>query len=481
MGASPGKRSRPDKIRAAFIVLAYSALCAAFVVLTWPRPTALDRIRQTGGITVITRNNANCYYIYRDTPMGFEYDLAKAFAKEIGVGLKVHLADTWPTMVRALQANPDAFVAASQAITPARRRQVLFTNGYMTIRQHVIVNRNNLAIKSARDLDGQKVHVRQGSAYQERLEALTDQGIRVEIIPVAGIPTAELIRMVSRGDIPITIADSHIALLNRRYYPRAVLGPAIGEASELGWAVHPEAPELVQAINAFFRRIKKDGTYQRLYDRYYANVDSFDYVDLRTFHRRIRTRLPRYRPIIEKAARDNGFDWRLIAAQIYQESHFNPRAQSHAGALGLMQLTDRTARSLSVKDPFDPAQNIPAGVRHLEALYDRFAQARPRDRIKIALAAYNIGQGHMLDARKLARKQGLDPDRWASLAKTLPLFKYRKYYEKARYGYFRGTEPVVYVQKIFLYWDILKHQSLAAKRRSAGVPNVVPSRSVANR
>ena len=148
----------------------------------------------------------------------------------------------------------------------------------------------------------------------------------------------------------------------------------------------------------------------------------------------------------------------LIAAQMYQESHFNPEALSHAGAAGLMQLTHTTALSLGVEDLYNPEENIRAGVQHLRNLWDYFDEARGWDRMYLALAAYNIGQGHILDARRIAEEQHLDPDKWTSISKTLPLLRFRKYHKKSIYGYCRGTEPVIYVKQIMKYYDILKRQ-----------------------
>jgi membrane-bound lytic murein transglycosylase F len=160
------------------------------------------------------------------------------------------------------------------------------------------------------------------------------------------------------------------------------------------------------------------------------------------------------------AAEQHGFDWRMIAAQIYQESQFDPKARSHAGAYGLMQLTVPTARSLGVGNIFDPQQNILAGVKHLKELYDYFDEISGSDRLSFALAAYNIGQGHIGDARILAQKMGLNPDRWSSLTQTLPLLRYRKYYQDSMYGYCRGMEPVTYIKHIMIYYDILKRQAI---------------------
>ena len=186
-------------------------------------------------------------------------------------------------------------------------------------------------------------------------------------------------------------------------------------------------------------------------------------MDLRKYHRRLQTRLPRYQHIIREAAERHGFDWRLIAAQIYKESHFNPAAESHAGAHGLMQLTPATARSLGVTNILNPEENIHAGVQHLRNLYDHYPEARGIDRLFIALAAYNVGMGHVWDARNLARRMRLDPNAWSSLKKTLPLLRYRQYYGQSKYGYCRGTEPIDYIKHIVIYYDILKHLGIQYK------------------
>lgn len=425
------------------------------------QPTCLERILEKGDITVITTNSAHSYYLYRDQAMGFEHDLAKAFAEFLGVDLNIVLADSWDDMVARLMANPESFIAASTTITPSRKNQVSFSDGYLTTRQHIIVHRRNRRIRRANDLVGQTIHVRQGTAYQESLEALQDQGLEFLIALYEDIPTEELIRQVADKTIDITIADSNIAQLNRRYYPQVSVGRAIAEKNELGWAVSPQAAGLLNEINLFFNQIKANGEFKDIYQRYYSKANDFDFVDIRAYHRRLRTRLPKYEAIIQDAAKQHGFDWRLIAAQIYQESHFRPSAESHAGAFGLMQLTQNTAQSLGVTEITDPEQNIQAGVQHLKNLYEYFNQATGLDRLCIALAAYNIGQGHLMDARRLAVRKKLDPNKWSSLMEALPLLRYRKYYRKSVYGYCRGTEPVDYVSQILLYYDILKHKYIS--------------------
>ena len=425
-----------------------------------PNHATLESILAKGSITVITRNNSHCYYIYRDQAMGFEYDLAKAFADFLGVTLEVKIAEKWEGMMPALMNGTGAFIAASYTKTPKRQRQVAFSRGYLTIQQHIIVHRKNQNIKNIEDLVGKTIHVRRGTSYQERLEQLIAQGYDLTVELHDDIPTEELIQQVEKGKIEVTIADSNIAFRNRRYYPKIVVSGAINPEEHLGWAVHPNSYRLRRKINSFFQEIKANGTFQRIYNRYYANVDDFDFVDLRAFHRRLKSRLPRYRPDIKAAAQTHGFDWRLITAQMYQESHFDPMARSHSGAYGLMQLTRSTAKSLGVVNILNSKQNIHAGVQHLRDMYDLFDNIVGSDRLFMALAAYNIGQGHIQDARKLARQMNLDPDKWASLTKTLPLLSYQKYYQKAEYGYCRGSEPIEYVKQIMIYYDILRHQGI---------------------
>ena len=424
--------------------------------------STIESILKNNQLTVITRNNSHCYYSYRDQEMGFEYDLFKAFADHLGVGLKIIIAEKWEGMIPDLMNGTGDLIAASMTITPNRRLQVAFSDGYMDIKQHIIVHRNNTAVRNLKDLAGQSIHVRKGTSYQEHLESLNQgpQGMQFKIILHEDVPTEELIRQVSEKEIAVTIADSNIALLNRRYYPHAIMAGSINETEKLGWAVHPESKELLAHINSFFQKIKHDGQFSDIYNRYYVNVEEFDFVDLRKFHRRIESRLKVYQSHIVEASKTNGFDWRLIAAQMYQESHFNPKAKSHAGAYGLMQLTQRTADSFGVSDITNPRQNIFAGVRHLKYLFDYFEIDSDSDRMKISLAAYNIGQGHVRDAQKLAVQLRYDPNKWDSIKKTLPLLRYRKYHQNTTYGYCRGTEPVKYVRQIMIYYDILKRQAI---------------------
>ncbi|MFP3983121.1 MAG: membrane-bound lytic murein transglycosylase MltF [Desulfurivibrionaceae bacterium] len=416
----------------------------------------LQKIKKSGELHLLTRNNANCYYIYRDEPMGFEYDLVKAFSNYLDVDLKVHTSN-WNHMFENLYKNKGDLLAAGITINREREKIADFSDSYMEIQQQVVVNRSNRKIQEISDLSGRKVHVREGTTYRNRLKELNGQNdLGIEIVLHKDKPTEELIRGVARDQIDITIADSNIALMNRRYYPDIRIAFPIAEPQALGWAVKKGDNELLEEINTFLAKIKENGKYEEIYERYYGNVHIFDYVDLIKFHRRLESRLPRYKEIIKDQAERHGFDWRLIAAMIYQESHFNPRAVSFTDVKGLMQVTLTTAREMGINNRLDPEQSVKAGVSYLRKLYQRWDKIEGQDRLLYALASYNIGYGHVSDACKIAERQGLPPDRWASLEETLPLLRIKKHYKNTTYGYTRGTEPVRYVNRIMNYYDILK-------------------------
>ncbi|SPD75534.1 exported hypothetical protein [uncultured Desulfobacterium sp.] len=188
------------------------------------------------------------------------------------------------------------------------------------------------------------------------------------------------------------------------------------------------------------------------------DLEVFDHADLKGFSSRVKTRLPKYTEIIQETAQEYELDWRFIAALIYQESQFNPMAKGDTGVEGLMQLTYDTAQMMGIENRRDPVQNITAGIKYFDMLYKIFDEAEDPDRLMITLASYNAGPGHIFDARKIARERRLDPNSWDDLEKILPLLRYPEYYNKAKHGYCRGTEPVRYVKKIWTYYDLLKNQ-----------------------
>jgi membrane-bound lytic murein transglycosylase F len=368
--------------------------------------------------------------------------------------------NTWNEKVVALYDRRGDMIAASSEITPARLQQVAFSNGFLVVQQHLISNRNKTRIRTVYDLGGKIVDVSQGSAYHERLKDLRRQGINVVIRSHDDMAPEHLIQKVARGEIDYTVANTNTAFMSQRYYPATSVQSLLHDTFSLGWAVHPASQVLLEKINAFLQQIAANGRLNDIYEKYHQNIEKFDYLDLKTFHERLRTRLPRYRAFIKDAASKHDFDWCLIAAQMYRESHMDPFARGPNGGQGLMQILPATGRSLKVADAFDPVANIRAGVRYLRSLYDLFEGIADEDRLQIALAAYNVGPGHVQDARRLASRMGLDPNRWGALAQTLPLLRSRKYYQHAEQGFCQGDIPVAYVKNIMSYYDILKRMEL---------------------
>jgi membrane-bound lytic murein transglycosylase F len=453
------EQTRGNRIRAWGI---FFVLCAALLCGCRQNKT-LEDILNAGIITVITRNNAQCYYTYRDEPMGFEYDLAKAFADFLGVELTVKVADSWVEMTPLLDRKVGHFVAASMTVTPSKLRIADFSTGYLPVQQMAITHKKNGDLKSLNGLGGKRVHVRAGTSHEERLRSLKKEGLDVTIALQHNVPTEDLLDLVNQGKIDITVADSNVALLNRRYYPDIRIAFPIQKSQFLGWAVKKGETALLDEINVFFETILQNGTFQDIYNRYYAYIEKFEHLEVKKFLERIKTRLPQYEKTIRGAAEQYGFDWRLIAALIYQESQFRPWAKSFSGVRGLMQLTLPTARDMGVKNRLDPHESIAGGTKYLKKLYDTYDSSPEPDRTLIAVAAYNVGKGHVSDARKIAADMGLDPNKWASLEKTLPLLRQRKYYKESKYGYCRGAEPVFQVRRVFTYYDILKRQAISYK------------------
>lgn len=416
----------------------------------------LGVIKDKGELRVLTRNNATCYYEGPHGPAGFEYDLVKAFADQLGVKLTCIVTDNFHEMIPSLLRGDADLIAAGFTLTERRKQRVAFGPGYMEVQQQVVGRRGGPAPTEVADLIGQPLWVTAGTSYEERLRELRGQHPGLSWMPVSGYETEEILEMVWRGIVPLTIADSNIVAVNRRYYPQLKIHFAIEDGQRLAWAMHPQHQHLLAAVEKWFSRPETSDLLRRLKQHYYGHLEVFDYVDLVKYHRRVRHRLPRYRKYFESAAAKHGLDWRLVAAQSYQESHWDPRAISFTGVRGLMMLTQETAKTLGIESRIDPRQSIEGGVRYLAKLHKKIGNEVPEpDRTYMALAAYNVGWGHLEDARTLAERLEKDPNTWQDISTTLPLLRQKRYYRSLPRGYARGTEPVRYVDRIKTYYRIL--------------------------
>lgn len=437
--------------------------CAIFVQ-HWPSTDADAKhpplaLAEREKLVVITRNDLQGYYSYQDEPQGFEYELAKAFADYVGLELQMVAGSSWDDIQDALLNNRADIIAGVVPSSPGCERFV-FSKSYLTARQVPVYNKKQTPIDTLADLNGRNVAVALNSAYQTQLDALMSDGLVFNVAYYQDKTSDDFVKGVAEGIYDVTMTYDYLAMTYTRHYPNINVGVVIKDNLDMTWAVRPDDAELLEKINIFFTEMQADGSLERLYDRYFGINHEQSYNELEGFHRKVKRSLPNYQNTIRQNAYQYGFDWRLVAAVIYQESQFNPNAVSYYGASGLMQLMPKTAASLGLpgESIYDPHKNIAAGVRYLKRMYDFFEDAEDTERVKLALAAYNAGIGHVLDARKMAEDRGLDKEVWDNVGEMLLLLTKKEYYSKVKHGYCNGKETNNYVNNVITYYDILKYQ-----------------------
>lgn len=415
----------------------------------------LDAILENGVLTVATRNAPTTYYIDRDgRPAGPEYDLATAFAESLGVEAKFRSYDSVAGMLAAVGRGGADLAAGGLTRTRARREDFDFGPTYQTVSQQVVCR--SAKPRRAADLVGLDLAVIARSSYEERLRRLQEKYPELAWRAVEDIGTEQLLHRVWEEKIDCTVADSNIVDINRRYYPELLVMFDLGESQELAWLLPKGAEALNERLSSWLVSFRESGRMAALRERYYGFITQFDYLDKKRLVERIDERYRHYDHLFERAAERHGIPLGLLAAQGYQESHWNPEAVSPTGVRGIMMLTQATAEELGVKNRMNPKQSIDGGARYLRNMQERLDGDIPEpDRTYLALAAYNIGLMHLRDAQTLAARQGLDPHDWSDVREILPLLADRRYYPHLRYGYARGTEPVRYVRRIRDYRDVI--------------------------
>ena len=443
------------------IICASCLMCGCIYAVFARTPDTLSRILEERTLTIITAGHSTAFSQFENQLLGFEYEMAKAFADYLGCTLAVKTPK--PSRQLEMLNGYEADVMATGRLTADQYKPALgLSQGYMTVRQVIVCHRALKDVKSLEDLNGRTVHVQAGSSHHELLKELNRDHKHINIVAYKDMPARRLIRMVAEKHIEMTLVSSHIANVCRRYYPDIREAFSLRANQHLSWAVRKADKTLLKEINAFMSTFKESGRFHNLYTQYFPGPAEFDYVDLTTYHTRISSRLPRYESLIREEAAKVGFDWTLIAAIIYQESHFDPAAKSHTGVRGIMQVTRETAREMGLSNRLNPEGSIRSGIQYLRKLYERFDDIpNAHDRMTFTLASYNIGYGHVRDAQKIAADKNLAPNMWSSLKQTLPLLRQKKFYKHTKYGYARGHEPVRYVERIIRYHDILKHKLIS--------------------
>ena len=435
----------------------------------------LERIKKSGVLSVLTRYDPTSYYEAADGFSGLEYDLVQLFAQHLQVESKFILPDTFTAILQKTLAGEADFAAAGISITEERKQHFLFTPAYQEISEQLIYRSGTKRPKKASDLVNGILEIVMGTSHAQTLLQLKKSIPQLQWQLNETLDTDGLLYLVNERLIDYTIADSNQITLIRRFYPKLNVAFNISPTRQLAWAFKKSDDlSLYHEAVLFFNKIKKNKQLEQLIERHYGHTRNIKYVGHCTFNLHFQSQLPQYQALFQDAADTHAFDWRLLAAISYQESHWDRHAVSPTGVKGLMMLTQSTAEQLSVKDRTDPEESILGGALYLKQRLKKIPARIPEpDRTWFALASYNIGFGHLEDARIITQKLGKNPDKWIDVKQSLPLLTKEKWYSKAKHGYARGKEPVIYVDNIRSYLDLLIwHTSNKELQENSAMPAI---------
>ncbi len=454
------------------VVLAFSCTRVSNPIPRYETASQLKQLSERGILRVVTDFNSTSYFIYRGQPMGYQYEMLQELADYLGVGLEVTVNNNLEEKFELLESGEVDLIAVNLAVTKERRAKMDFTIPHTQTRQ-VLVQRKpndwkNLSmnaledslIRSQLDLAYKSIYVQRNSSYARRLHNLSDEiGDSINIVEV-DIGSENLIEMVARGEINFTVSDENVARVNETYFENIDIETPVSFPQNLAWAVAKGESDLKLTIDTWLTDFKKTKKYAVLFHKYYRNKRSAEIVDSDYFSNNSGKISP-YDLTLKQLSEDIGWDWRLLASMVYQESRFNPHARSWAGAFGLMQLMPATAKRFGVGQSSPPKMQMRAGIMFIQWLNDRLDHIEDiKEREKFILASYNVGLGHVLDARALALKNGKNPDIWdGNVAEFLLRKSDPEVYSDpvVKYGYCRGAEPYHYVAEILERYEHYKN------------------------
>jgi len=429
----------------------------------------LDSIKRRGSIILLTENSASTYFLYRNQARGFDYELALAFAKELGLKLEVKLVDDVDRMFEMLNNGEADLIASNLTITPSREAIASFTQPLYRTRQVVVQRRieghagaYSLAITDSDALGNIPIWVHRYSSFHERLKEFEQQsGVALHIEEAPGeISTEDLIRLVDDGAIPATVTHENLAAIEFDDYTNIDISVAVSNTQDIGWAVRKKSPQLLQSLNKWMTGKNGALRIEKQYAKYFTEAP---------LERPAGFVLPKVQPgdispfdsLFKLYAPQLGWEWQMLASIAYHESHFNPNAHSWSGAYGLMQLMPETSRRFGCTSNPTPECSIQAAVKYIQYLMKMWEKRvpDPAERNKFVLASYNIGQGHVIDAQNLARELGMKDSVWdGQVAEALLLKQQEKYYTMpcVKHGYCHAKEPFIFVQKIIGTYELYK-------------------------
>lgn len=417
----------------------------------------LTLVKSRDFVTFHTRTSPTTYYEGRHGPTGFEYELMRRFAERLGVSLNLDANHHLDSILPAVRARGD-IGAAGLPLTPDTQG-IQYTHPIIEMQPLVVYRRGLNGIDSVADLADLNVGTLNGSGLTTALQRLKQQYPDLTWKASSEIEVADLLASIQSGSLDAAVIFDHQFRVNRLFFPDVERGFLLGEPVSMVWALPSgRGLELIDAANDFIRALHDNGELEALITRHFGHDDYLEYVGTRTFLSHLDSRLPQYTELFKQAAQQTGFDWKLLAALGYQESHWDPDAVSPTGVRGLMMLTNATAKDMNISNRRDPAQSIDGGSRYLRHVMDRLPESiTGEDRLYMAMAAYNVGLGHLYDARKITDMRGGNPDLWVDVRESLPLLQHREWHSKTRHGYARGGEPVIYVRNIRRYYEMLDY------------------------
>lgn len=436
---------------------------------------SVEKIVKRGKLIAVMDFNSTNYFIYRGEPMGYQYELLNLLADHLNVKLEVIPENNVERNFEMLRKGECDIIAINLTVTKERSKIIDFTYPHSQTHQ-VLVQRKPLEwrkmkqiqidstlIRNQLDLANKIVYVQKGTSFAERLKNLSDEiGDSIHIIERSDTEVEELIELVASGEIDYTVADHNVAMVNQLYYPILDIETAISFPQNMAWGIKKDDKELKDAIDSWLKDFTKTADYAMIYNKYFKNPRSTQIVNS-GFYAKSSGKVSVYDSYIKKYSDEIGWDWRLLASMIYQESRFQPNVRSWAGAYGIMQLMPTTAKRFGVNMNSSPEKQIRAGVEFIKWLDKRFQKqgiTDPEERIKFILASYNVGLGHILDAQRLAEKEGKDRDKWEGNVDEYILKKSNpKYYKDpvVKYGYCRGSETYNYVNEILERYEHYKN------------------------
>jgi membrane-bound lytic murein transglycosylase F len=456
------------------------AAAAALLLVGCDRSSSgLAQLRASGELRVATVNEPTSYYLGAHGPQGYEYRLARAFADSLGLQLII-IPTRDRTALRQLLSDGGADIAAAQLTADdAWREAGLTTSTYEEIPQLVVQRRGHPPTHNISALSDGRVVVREGSPQLELLRGMRASGANYLSWTELPREQADPLDWVDTGDADFAIVDSTEYGFAHHLYPEASVAFTLPDPRPVQWLVRRSAPALLDAANDFFTKARSSGLLQRLGHDASGEAGEFDYQEARRFQDDVAALLPELRAAFEQAAGHHGLDWRLLAAVGYQESHWNNAATSGDGAAGIMMLTADTARAMGVANRADRGQNIAGGAAYLAQVLQMIpARIAQPDRTWLALAAYNVGFGHLEDARILTQSQGKDPDSWQDVREYLPWLAQERWYRQARRGYARGWEPAHFVEQVRSYLAVLEWYGGGVAARALPPSTPTPGKEV---